>query len=106
MKNNRLIGTLVTVELDYLVSVGIMGKCARLLKQGGRIVNHIQDDLGLFIPFSPTSNWAHGGPLIAEYSIKNSGNLFLAMRDLWFLHCDEDMERKLEEELMMVKERR
>lgn len=101
--SSKLIGLIQPHELDFLISKGVLKKTARLLIQGDKIVNHIQDDLCLYVPFCPTINWNHGGPLIAEYSIKNSGNLFLAMRDLWFSHIHNETELLLEKEIRGLK---
>ncbi len=101
-----LIGTIKPYELDFLISRGILKKTARLLSLHDTLVNHIQDDLRLYVPFCPTHNWSQGGPLISSYNIKNSGNLMLAMRDLWFLKRNEETELLLEEEIKRVRERR
>lgn len=104
--SSRLIGLIQPYELDFLISRGVLNKTARLLIQGEKIVNHVQDDLCLYIPFCPTTIWTHGGPLIAEYGIKNSGNLLLAMRDLWFSRMLKETELLLEKEMLGLKKGR
>lgn len=104
--SEQLIGTLKHYELDFLISVGILNLTAKLLLEKTHIVNFTQDSLCLYNPFSPTTNWSHGGPLIQKYEIKNSGNLLLAMRDLWFSKSWDVPEQKLAKELLRLKERR
>lgn len=101
--SSKLVGLIQPVELDFLISRGILNKTTKILVIHGKLINHIQDDLSLYVPFCPTINWSHGGPLIAEYSIKNSGNLFLAMRDLWFSHINKETEMLLEKEILGLK---